>query len=199
MNRAVKVIFVIALMAAAYWAAQTSATRFFTQNAAPRAAPRTASQQAPPAATRSESRPAAPDTSDRLPGESTLLTGSELNAEALGAIIRSDRYTQVLDQMSRDASSDADAAELTQVFEDAIRAQLGSSPVVALERIACGLRLCALRFAGGDDEHAWLAWLERFRNDPQTPHGALVESRVEARPGVFERRVVFSTDPAPAP
>lgn len=144
----------------------------------------------------SSARPRPVASSDRLRGESGLLAGKDVDAAAVSAALRSDqRFEEVLDTMVRDMEWDQDAASLAEVYSETIRLQLAGVDGIQLDRIACGLRLCAASFddAGGT---AWDEWRQRFDADPETPHAVFVEREVNLGNGLMRRRVIFSTDPS---
>jgi hypothetical protein len=147
--------------------------------------------------TRSDPGRPADSNPSRLATESTLLFGDEVNVEAVGSILRTDRFDEMLQAMLDEAQTDADASDLTDTYASSISAQVGTATSLRLDRLACGLRLCAATFSDGD-EATWTAWTENFQADPQTPSNVFVEHAVALENGAALRRIIFSTDPTTA-
>lgn len=135
--------------------------------------------------------------SDRMVTESMLLMGNDLDSNAAGSLLRAeDGFEKALDRMTDEMQSDADALALSETYAQAIGAQLSpGSRQLQLDRLACGLRLCAASFDDAADEAAWNAWRQRFDGDLETPHRVFVERTLVRPDGSVQRRVIFTTDP----
>lgn len=149
----------------------------------------TSSNQAAPKVARSNSE----GTPEHLKAESGFILNDGISSEAAGDLLRSSRtVSDAIDRMTRDAASSPDAQDLTKHYRSALTRAIGPSGV--LDGFSCGLSICIgiARSRGNSDNEAWE---HRLASDPSSPTYSYAEAS-EGIDGGYERRFIFSTDPA---
>jgi hypothetical protein len=141
---------------------------------------------------------------DRLPAEERLLDGKAVYLNGITAVVMAEgeQFAQMLDDMQRQMMADPLASEVDHMYRSGIEQAMHDNPSAGegtpkLERLVCGLRICAGAFGGvpdGVDPDDW--WNDFVINQSGLP--TYVSALVPATDsnGTLQYRFVFSTDPS---
>ncbi|SDQ59166.1 hypothetical protein [Pseudoxanthomonas sp. CF125] len=104
-----------------------------------------ASENVAPATSSAHSTP----TERPRPVESLLVSPGGLKTGYINAIIGVDEFDRVLDRLRTESYTDPDATQISKLYEEILRSSLKSSDTgVSLNKLACGLTVCAASFNG---------------------------------------------------
>jgi len=110
--------------------------------------------------------------SDALSTERRLLAFDQIDASAASTLLPADdgSFEDALHALSIDMTSDPLAAEINDIYSQALNAYTAQSgDERSLGRLACGLRLCLAEAYSSAEDPAWRTWLSEFSNHPDAP------------------------------
>lgn len=128
-----------------------------------------------------------------LPTESRFLRGESLSSKAVKSALGSDDFDEIALAFERDMSADRNAQDLTQIYRENIKEQLGQQ--ANLITFVCGTSLCMGSIISGGSNEPYLAWKERFFQSESTPSYVFTDMTFDYGQDSYENRFFFSNDP----
>lgn len=132
----------------------------------------------------------------QLAAEFRVLHEGQMDVRETIFLIKSAEFDDFIGEIEQQSEDSPLAQDIGALFGDGLRAITHDtdSPVV-LQRLACGMRVCAGRFDTPDEE-AWKSYLVEFLANPDLRIYGLFDHSVALDNGTIEKRIVFSTDPS---
>lgn len=110
---------------------------------------------------------------DALPAERRFLSGHRLDLRTFRDVLGSDDFLDAFHELAADSMADNDALALTDVYADFAEQAFGRHGQFALDRMACGLRMCMGQAVALSDQAIWsLHGLDRLEGGPPMPASA---------------------------
>ena len=137
-----------------------------------------------------------PVTRAQLPAEFRVLYEGQMDVREVLSLVKGAGFDDFLGQLERQSRDSPLAQDIDALFDEGLRAMTNDSgsPVV-LQRLACGMKVCAGRFDAPDEE-GWQTYLAQFRANKSLRIYTYIDHGLTLDNGTLEKRIVFSTDPS---
>lgn len=130
----------------------------------------------------------------QLPAESMYLDEGGINTENINSTLKSDAFNKFIEDLSQQGFSEQQAVDVTRLYSSAAQDAAKDFSSLSIERVACGMKLCAIEAIGssGDDFNSWF---EKFLTNPSGKVYATARYEMANSRNSIEYRLIFSTDP----
>lgn len=138
----------------------------------------------------------APSATAYLEFEAAMVHGSELSFDQAMLALKGDAFDHYMGLIAQQSLRVPEAAELTEAYSLSLEESVRQTPALSLQRLSCGLSLCAGSISTGSSADAaqFEHWRRTLSLSGSTPAYSMIEVTVDGKDGRVEHRFIFSSD-----